>query len=188
MLFTASEIFAALLLGFSLALDCFAISISQGIRTSAVRPLVTLALLFGLFQGGMLLLGHLAGDWLSALLAGGMYWLAAALLFAIGIKMLLESRETDAGDAPEAALPLNRVGDYLLLSIATSIDALAAGVTLGSLEIPVWLATGVVGFFSLLLALLGGHFGKRLGEQFGKRAELFGGLVLIALGVKSLLG
>lgn len=173
----------ALLLGFSLALDCFAISISQGIRSNATRPLLILAMLFGLFQGGMLLLGHLAGTLLSGVLATGMNWLAAALLIGIGIKMLRESRQDD-----EEAAALVRLQDYLILSIATSIDALAAGISLDSLKIDALLATLVVGLFSLGLALAGGYFGKQLGEKFGKRAELFGSFVLIALGLKSLLG
>lgn len=174
----------ALLLGFSLALDCFAISISQGIRSNAMRPLLILAILFGLFQGGMLLLGHLAGTLLSGVLATGMNWLAAALLIGIGIKMLRESRAADE----EEAASLVRLQDYLILSIATSIDALAAGISLDSLKIDSLLATLVVGLFSLALALAGGYFGKQLGEKFGKRAELFGSFVLIALGIKSLMG
>lgn len=172
----------ALLLGFSLALDCFAISISQGIRSAAARPLVMLALLFGLFQGGMLLLGHVAGQLLAGFLSWGMKGLAAVLLVGIGLKMLRESRETEA----EEAASLVRLQDYLLLSIATSIDALAAGISLNSLGIDALLATAVVGLFSLGLGLAGGFFGKQLGERFGKRAEMFGGLVLIALGLKSL--
>lgn len=183
MSFTFTHLVPALLLGFSLALDCFAISISQGIRSSVLRPLVVLASLFGLFQGGMLLLGHLTGTLLSGFLTQGMNWVAAILLVGIGLKMLKESRE----ETEEEVASLIRLQDYLLLSIATSIDALAAGISLGSLKINALLATVIVGLFSLGLGLIGGFFGKQLGEHFGKQAELFGGLVLIALGLKSLM-
>lgn len=178
------EFLPTLLLGFSLALDCFAIAISQGIRSTLFRPLLALAVLFGVFQGGMLLFGHFSGELLSGVLAQGMNWIAAALLCGIGIKMLLESREDEA----EEAASLQHIKDYILLSVATSIDALAAGFSLESLKVNPLLATGVVGLFSFGLALVGGLFGSKLGQHFGKRAELFGGLVLIGLGIKSLLG
>ncbi|HEY9841710.1 MAG: manganese efflux pump MntP family protein [Candidatus Sericytochromatia bacterium] len=172
------------LLGFSLALDCFAIAISQGIRNSRIRPLLILALLFGLFQGGMLLIGNLAAALISGLLARGMDFLAAALLAFIGIKMLREGRESEDEEAAE----LDHWRDYLILSIATSIDALAAGMSLQSLKVELWFATGMVAAFSTGLALIGGHFGRQLGARFGKRAELFGGVVLIGLGVKAIIG
>ncbi|PKL75778.1 MAG: manganese efflux pump MntP [Candidatus Melainabacteria bacterium HGW-Melainabacteria-1] len=176
---------SSLLLGFSLALDCFAIAISQGIRNRRLRPLLILALLFGLFQGGMLLIGHLAASLISGLLARGMDFIAAGLLGWIGLKMLRESREADDDDE---AVELVHWRDYLILSIATSIDALAAGMSLNSLGIEIWFATAVVGLFSTGLGLLGGRFGRQLGIRFGKHAEAFGGLVLIGLGVKALLG
>lgn len=181
-----TDLLPLLLLGFSLALDCFAISISQGIRTSELKPMLILAILFGVFQGGMLLLGHLTGSLLTGFLTQGMNWIAAALLGVIGVKMLLESRENDHED--EEPAPLTHTRDYLLLSIATSIDALAAGISLKSLSLDALQATLVVGIFSFGLALLGSQFGKQLGVHLGKRAELFGGLVLIGLGIKSLLG
>lgn len=175
---------SALLLGFSLALDCFAISISQGIRSSKWQSLLILAVLFGLFQGGMLLFGNLASSLISGLLARGMDFLAAGLLGWIGIKMMREGRDEDDDESVE----LNRAKDYLVLSIATSIDALAAGMSLSSLKIEIWFATGIVAAFSFGLAVIGGHFGRQLGARFGKRAEIFGGLVLIGLGIKALLG
>ncbi|MGV3526917.1 MAG: manganese efflux pump MntP family protein [Candidatus Sericytochromatia bacterium] len=170
----------ALLLGFSLALDCFAIAISQGVKCTRLRPLFTLAVLFGFFQGGMLLLGHFAGALLSGLLARGMDFVAAALLVGIGVKMIHESRAEHEDPAD-----LRRWRDYLVLSLATSLDALAGGLSLSSLQLPIGLTTGMVALLSFGLAGIGGSFGAILGERFGKRAELFGGLVLIALAVKA---
>lgn len=177
----------ALLLGLSLALDCFAISISQGIKTTRWRPVLTLAILFGVFQAGMLLLGHFTGGLIAGLLSKGMNLLAAALLMGIGAKMLIESNQASE-DSAEDSQEMTRMRDYLLLSIATSLDALAGGLSLSSLKIDTWLATVMVFGFSFGLAIIGGHFGTRLGERFGQRAEVFGGLVLIVLGLKAMWG
>lgn len=181
----------ALFLGLSLALDCFAISISQGIKTTRWRPVLTLAILFGVFQAGMLLLGHFTGGLIAGLLSKGMNLLAAALLMGIGAKMLIESHQASddsSEDSAENSQEMTRMRDYLLLSIATSLDALAGGLSLSSLKIDTWLATVMVFGFSFGLAMIGGHFGTRLGERFGQRAEVFGGLVLIVLGLKAMWG
>lgn len=179
--------FAALLLGLSLAMDCFAIALSQGLRSDSDqagnRHLLRLALLFGLFQGGMLLIGWSGGHMLFRLLGPYTDWIAALLLAGIGIKMLKESMETEH----EEEIKLNRWKDYLLLSIATSIDALAAGVSLPSLNLSVSLATGMVGITSTGLALIGGFAGKKLGEKWGPLAEKGGGLVLLGLAIKVLI-
>jgi len=176
---------AALLLGLSLAMDCFAIALSQGLRPdSGQSHLLRLSLLFGLFQGGMLLIGWLGGNLLLGLLGPYTDWLAALLLGGIGLKMLKESTENRA--EMEAEPELNRWKDYLLLSIATSIDALAAGISLPVLNISVVLATAVVGVTSTGLALVGGFAGQKLGEKWGPQAERFGGLVLLGLALKVL--
>ncbi|PIQ28284.1 hypothetical protein COW36_04380 [bacterium (Candidatus Blackallbacteria) CG17_big_fil_post_rev_8_21_14_2_50_48_46] len=171
-------------LGMSLAMDCFAISLSQGMRNgSGHKHLLRLALLFGIFQGGMLLAGWAGGNLLMQAMGPAIDWLAALLLVGIGVKMLKESREEESEEEPE----LNQIRDYFILSIATSIDALAAGISLPSLHIPVLMATLMTGFTSLGMALIGGYSGKRLGEHLGSRAEMMGGLVLIGLGIKVLL-
>lgn len=175
--------FQAFLLGLSLAMDCFAIALTQGLRTSRRRPLIILALLFGLFQGGMLYLGHLLGLGLGKILAQYMDYLAAALLFWIGGKMLKEGLERDAA---VEWIDLSRLRDYLTLAIATSIDALAAGLSLQSLGLNTLIATAWVTLTSLALGLAGGLFGKQLGRHLGQRSEILGGLVLIGLGLRAL--
>lgn len=167
-------------------MDCFAIALSQGLRPNSGQNghqhLLRLALLFGLFQGGMLLLGWAGGSLLVRVLGPYTDWLAALLLAGIGLKMLKESGESESEQEPE----LLRMQDYLLLSIATSIDALAAGISLPSLKISVVLATAMVGFTSTGLALIGGFAGKKLGEKWGPQAEKFGGIVLLGLALKVL--
>lgn len=181
---------AALLLGLSLAMDCFAIALSQGLRPNSGQNghqhLLRLALLFGLFQGGMLLLGWAGGSLLVRVLGPYTDWLAALLLAGIGLKMLKESGESESEQESEQEPELQRWQDYLLLSIATSIDALAAGISLPSLKISVVLATAMVGFTSTGLALIGGFAGKKLGEKWGPQAEKFGGIVLLGLALKVL--
>ncbi len=167
-------------------MDCFAIALSQGLRPDSGqnghRHLLRLALLFGLFQGGMLLLGWAGGSLLERFLGSYTDWLAALLLAGIGLKLLKESGESESDQEPE----LQRMQDYLLLSIATSIDALAAGISLPSLKISVVLATAMVGLTSTGLALIGGFAGKKLGEKWGPQAEKFGGIVLLGLALKVL--
>lgn len=167
-------------------MDCFAIALSQGLRPDSSRAhLWCLAVLFGLFQGGMLLLGWAGGSLLVQVLGPYTHWLAALLLAGIGFKMLNESSANQA--EAEAEPELQHWRDYLLLSVATSIDALAAGISLPALQISVALATGMVAFTSTGLALLGGFAGKKLGEKWGAQAEKLGGLVLMGLAIKALL-
>lgn len=181
-----SAFLSPMVLGLTLALDCFAIAISQGLSLPAEasrRPLVILALLFGLFQAGMLLLGYLTGGALLGSLGAMADWIAALLLFFIGGKMLKEGFE----DSDDEGVSLLRPRDFILLAVATSIDALAAGVSLVALKTSVWSTALWVGFTSTGLALLGGFAGKQLGEKLGQHAEKIGGLVLIGLGLKILL-
>lgn len=175
-------LFTESILALSLALDCFAIAISQGLRQIPTRSLIRLALCFGLFQGGLLLAGYLSSLALAFFFSDFMSWLAAGLLFWIGIKMIREGLEKDP-DSENIGLSLKT---YLLLSVATSIDAMAAGLTLSSLDLDVWRTALLVALCSFGLTLLGGHYGSKLGQALGQRAEVFGGLVLIGLGLKSL--
>ena len=173
-----------LILGLSLALDCFAIAISQGLRQIPKRSLLILALCFGLFQGGLLVVGYLGSLALALFFSAYMPWLAAGLLFFIGIKMIKEGLEKDPDSEDLTGLSLKT---YLLLSIATSIDAFAAGLTLSSLNLNSWRTTLLVAFSSFVLTLIGGYYGSKLGKALGQRAEIFGGVVLMALGLKALL-
>ncbi len=172
------------ILGLSLALDCFAIAISQGLRQIPKRSLLVLAFCFGLFQGGLLLVGYLGSLALAHFFSAYMPWLAAGLLFWIGSKMIKEGLEKDPDSENLSGLSLKT---YLILSIATSIDALAAGLSLSSLDLTVWRTTLWVAFSSFILTLVGGYYGSKLGNVLGQRAEIFGGIVLIALGLKALL-
>lgn len=170
------------LLALSLALDCFAISISQGIKQTAnKKSILTLATLFGLFQGGMLVIGYYAGFYLLNLISSFANFVAFGLLLYIGVKMIKEGFEI-----ADEEIEVTNIKQYIVLSIATSIDALAAGVSLNSLNYALLSTSLAVGIVSLVMALIGGFSGKQIGEKFGKRSEVFGGLVLIGLGLKAL--
>lgn len=173
------------LLGTSLSLDCFAISISQGIRPHIhpKRAIIILASLFAGFQGTMLLIGYFVGLSVSGWLGEIMKWISAGLLGFIAVKMIKESFEQEN----EGEKVIDHFNEMLLLSIATSIDALAAGFALNSLQtdwVAAFIFTVVICF---ILSLLGGFFGKRIGEQFGKKSELIGGAILLGLAVRILL-
>lgn len=174
-----------ILLSVSLAFDCLAIALSLGIQGIQKRSLWILALCFGGFQGGMLAVGMAGNILMSLIFAQYMSWIAAALLFWIGIKMLKEGfeKDNDTEDIPAQNIPWVT---YLTLSIATSIDALAAGLTLQTLQLHFGLSLGLVTLCSFAFALFGGHYGKRWGAHLGQYAERVGGIVLCALGVKAL--
>lgn len=174
----------SILIGVSLSLDCFAISISQGLRKNSnhVKAILILSFLFALFQSGMLVIGYFAGSFSSGFLGNLTTWISALLLFFIGGKMLKEAFEVESDDEEN----VNNFRDYMVLSISTSIDALAAGFALTTLNVN-WIVTTIcVGIVCFILSMAGGFFGRLIGEKFGKRSEIFGGLILIGLGISVL--
>jgi putative Mn2+ efflux pump MntP len=168
-----------------LAMDAFAVSVAAGIQVAALnaRHVSRLALSFGFFQFMMPVLGWLAGRGLSKWLEAVDHWVAFALLAAIGGKMLWESFRPSESPAQDPT----RGWTLLILSVATSIDALAVGLSLAFLEVSIWVPSIIIGVVAALLSALGAIFGSRLGRRFGVWAERFGGLVLIGIGVRILL-
>lgn len=168
---------------FALAADAFAVSIATSlvIRKVNAGHVFRLAFHFGLFQFIMPVLGWLVGrtvyPWISAL----DHWAAFALLALIGGKMLWESfrpeHERRRGDPTRGWLLLG-------LSVATSIDALAVGLSLGFLRVPIWTPSVIIGLVAAGMTALGMVFGVRIGRRFGIWSERLGGLVLVAIGVR----
>lgn len=167
-----------------LAMDAFAVSVAAGIRVTALDRghVLRLALSFGFFQFLMTVLGWLAGRGLSQWLTAVDHWVAFGLLLLIGAKMLWDSFRTDDTSCKDPT----RGWMLLTLSVATSIDALAVGLSLALIAVSIWTASIVIGVVAALLSAVGAVFGSRLGCRFGVWAERFGGLVLIAIGVKIL--
>ncbi len=171
-------------LALGLAMDAFAVSVAAGIQVTKLDygHVARLALSFGFFQFMMPVLGWLAGRGLSRWLSAVDHWIAFGLLVVIGSRMLWESFRTPGCGVKDPT----RGWKLLTLSIATSIDALAVGLSLALLDVSIWVPSIVIGVVAAVLSALGAFFGSRLGCWFGVWAERFGGLVLIGIGVKIL--
>ena len=174
-----------LLIAVGLAMDCFAVSL--GIGTSPVekdaRTVFRITFHFGLFQGLMTFLGWLAGSSIVNLIANFDHWIAFILLAWVGVRMIRESLSKKEEDNP---CNPSRGKTLVMLSVATSIDALAVGLSLAFVDGSILVSSLVIGITSLLLSLLGLFIGGKLGCKFGKRMELIGGLVLIGIGIRVL--
>ena len=173
-----------LLIALSLAMDAFAVSISTGIAVPGFGPrqAARIGLWCGAFQFAMPLMGWALGSSVSAYIEAVDHWIAFGLLALIGGNMI---REALFGGEEEAVTDLS-VRRLFLLALATSIDALAVGVSLAFVKVDILLAAGVIGAVAFLLAMLGGLLGRRLGQLFQRRATLLGGLVLVFIGGKIL--
>jgi manganese efflux pump family protein len=175
-----------LALALALAMDCLAVSIAAGLANPhfTPRPILRLAFHFGLFQCLMPIAGWLLARSLHAQVSAYDHWVAFILLAFIGGKMLWEageSRPTEQRDDP------SRGWRMVTLSVATSIDALAVGLSLSLLRVSVWTPSLVIGVVAAVVSVAGLHFGSRLGRHFGRYADALGGLVLLAVGLKVLL-
>lgn len=175
------DLLTIIIIAIGLAMDCFAVSITQGLNINhqtQPRP-VSMAVLFGLFQGGMPLIGYYAGCVFADFFRVYAPWIALTLLVFIGGKMIYES--THESDKGAAGWHWSRL---LGLAVATSIDALATGVIFIPVPELLWIGIGIIGLVSLVFSLGGYFIGKFMGERFRLNAELIGGLVLIAIGIK----
>jgi putative Mn2+ efflux pump MntP len=180
------NVFDIILIGIGLAMDCFAVSICFGLLSKKLqwKYVLRLAAFFGGFQAGMPILGWLIGMAFKDYIAQFDHWIAFALLGAIGIKMIIGAINKK-DDTP--CIQFNRLSVLLSLSIATSIDALIIGMGFAFLQVNIWLAIGIIGIISAGFTILGSVLGKKYGKYLGKRAEIVGGIVLVAIGIKILL-
>lgn len=175
---------SALALAFGLAMDATAVSAARGLGAHRARELVILPLLFGAFQSGMAALGWFAGWAVGPYIARWDHWVAFGLLVLIGGKMLLDGWR-DGDDEARAPAP-GTIALYIGLAIATSIDAAAAGLTLPQVPVAPWIALTLIGTVTAACSAAGYLAGKLVGERFGPRLAMLGGLVLIGIGVQIL--
>ncbi len=175
------------LIAVSLALDAFAVAVSSGIsvRGFGGRMAVKMGLYFGFFQFCMPIIGWLLGSGLSNYIVAVDHWVAFGLLGLIGGRMIWEAVHKDCSvpDSGPCELPARRL---VVLAVATSIDALAVGVSMAFMDVNILASAALIGVVAFILSVVGGLLGKRLGCLFQKRAEIVGGLVLIAIGGKIL--
>lgn len=180
---------AIFMLAVGLAMDATAVAAARGLATPKILPrhVLIVAGFFGGFQALMPLVGWLVGSQVGPLVQAWDHWIAFVLLGAIGGKMLWEARpwkKDDDDAAPVADLYGMKV--MFVLAVATSIDALAVGVTLPMLDAPLVLSLVTIGVTTAVLSALGLFAGRKFGALLGKRLDVAGGLVLIGLGVKIL--
>ena len=175
-----------ILLAIGLGVDAFSVAISIGATNDkkSWAPTLRLAAAFGIFQFIMPIIGWLAGLTVVEIIASFDHWIAFALLVLVGGKMIWEGfeKESDVGKADQT-----RGWPLLLLSIATSIDALAVGFSFSVLKNPILFPALIIGIICFVMTTVGMIFGKALAKIFGKKVEIFGGIVLIAIGVKILI-
>lgn len=176
--------FEVIILALALSMDAFAVSIGLGAKNTGRVPLLAIksAIYFGLFQALMPLVGYLGGRGVIGWVEAYAPWIAFFLLLLIGGKMIYESMSE--GIEEDIAVITHKV--MLLLAIATSVDAMAAGFSLTLLDVNAWLACAIIGAVTFVFSGAGVYVGARSGTWLESKAELFGGIVLILIGFKLL--
>jgi putative Mn2+ efflux pump MntP len=178
------KIIEIIALAIGLAMDAFAVSICKGlsVKKVQVKHYFITAAYFGGFQALMPLIGYLLGISFQNMISNIDHWVAFVLLTIIGINMIKESfsKEENVNDSFSFK-------EMLPLAIATSIDALAVGVTFAFLKVNIILAVVLIGVITFVFSMLGIKIGKVFGNKYKNKAELLGGVVLILLGIKILL-
>ena len=178
------EIVSIILIAVALAMDAFAVSLCKGlaIKRPDLKSVVIIALWFGIFQAIMPVIGYLLGNSMYDLIKDYDHWIAFGLLFLIGANMIRESfSEEEEMDADIYPIPM------LILAIATSIDAFAVGISLAMDGSDIVSSALIIGIITFLISAVGVKIGFKVGSILGKRAELLGGLILIAIGIKIVL-
>ncbi|MBE6693892.1 MAG: manganese efflux pump [Ruminococcaceae bacterium] len=171
------------LLAVGLSMDALAVAICKGlsVRRLKLKHALTVGLYFGGFQAGMPLIGYFLGKQFESYITSIDHWIAFVLLTIIGINMIREScscaEELNDSFSPRAMLPM---------AVATSIDALAIGVTFAFLKVNIGAAVSFIGIITFLLSAVGVYLGNIFGAKYKSKAELVGGIVLIFMGAKIL--
>lgn len=173
------------ILAVGLAMDAFAVAVCKGLALKKITPgkALLVGLWFGGFQGLMPFIGYLLGTGFEDKIKAIDHWVAFILLGLIGLNMI---REACSGEEEEADACLD-VKSMLLLAVATSIDALAVGITFAFLKVNIVMAVSTIGVITLILSAVGVYIGHIFGEKYKAKAEMAGGIILILIGLKILL-
>ncbi len=176
------------LIGVGLSMDAFAVSICKGLGMKRLRmdQALLIALFFGGFQALMPLLGWFLGSGFQSFIEPVDHWIAFALLAFIGAKMLWDAFHDEEEDAVAENARLD-LKELVMFAIATSIDALAVGISFAFLQVDIVPAVALIGIITFALSLVGVAVGHVFGSRFEKPATIIGGIVLIAIGLKILL-
>jgi putative Mn2+ efflux pump MntP len=177
-----------LMLSIGLAMDATAVAAAKGLGAARlrVRDTTKMALLFGAFQAGMPLLGWAIGFRFAKAIEAWDHWVAFVLLGGIGAKMIVEALRRKQDDDDDTADPFGW-WSLVVLAVATSIDALIAGLTLPLMAVPILLAVTSIGVTTAVLSAAGAWAGRQIGARLGRKLDVFGGLLLVGLGTKILI-
>lgn len=174
-----------LLISVGLAMDAFAVSICKGLQLRKMKwdKAIIVGLYFGSFQALMPVIGFSLGKTFESMVTKIDHWIAFILLLLIGLNMIKEAFENIEGEIDDNL----GVKTMILLAIATSIDALAIGITFAFLNVNLTFAVTTIGIITFILSIIGVKIGNKFGDKYEKKAEITGGVILILLGIKILL-
>lgn len=183
------SMFEIFLIALSLSLDCFAVSISSGgtMKFFSLKNLLKMSFFFGAFQSIMPIVGFFAGIGVIRYIEKIDHWIAFLLLLTIGIKMIYESFKLDELNCNKNTKCPFGYETLIILSIATSIDALAIGFTFSILKISIITPVLVIGATAFFMSIIGINLGYKGKDFFGKKMELIAGIILILIGTKILI-
>lgn len=168
-------------LALALSLDAMSVALAVSAKEHHEKTAITLALFFGFFQAFMPLLGYIGSLGLQHIIGDVTRYIALALLLILGLRMIYHALRYHDNDELPTKLTLMSI---ILLSIATSIDAMAAGLGLGYLPLSPFLSVSIIGIITMFMSYIGSHIGKKIGSLLEQKAEIFGGIVLIGIGLK----
>ena len=175
-----------LLIAIGLSMDAFSVSICKGLTTKRFswRMALVCGLWFGVFQALMPTIGYFLGAQFQEMIEAYDHWIAFGLLFLIGANMIREALSKKEEESTNGALDFKTM---LLLAIATSIDALAVGVSFACIQVKLWSSVVVIGLTTFVFSVLGVKIGNVFGSKYEKSAGVIGGIILIIIGLKILL-
>ncbi|MDF2588168.1 MAG: hypothetical protein K0S41_2009 [Anaerocolumna sp.] len=181
------------ILAVGLSMDAFAVAICKGLSLKKVttKHAVTVGLYFGIFQAGMPLIGYFLGIQFRDKITSIDHWVAFVLLGIIGVNMIREALKKDENECGECGCPAEKeqtlpFKNMIVLAVATSIDALAVGITFAFLQVDIVPAVSFIGLVTYSLSLVGVKIGSVFGAKFKSKAELTGGIILVCIGTKIL--
>lgn len=182
------SLFTLFILAIGLSMDAFAVAVCKGLamKKITIGKATLVGLWFGGFQAGMPLIGYLLGMQFKNAITAVDHWIAFILLGIIGVNMVKEALQEDDESCIEEEASLE-VKEMFLLAVATSIDALAIGITFAFLDVDIVPAVSFIGITTFFLSAVGVKAGNLFGERYQARAEMAGGIILIVLGFKILL-
>jgi len=183
------NLIAIFILAFGLSMDAFAVAVVKGLNLKkfTIRSALIVGLYFGIFQALMPLIGYFAATQFSENVSSIGHWIAFVLLSILGARMILESfKERSSGHADGKGMSLGPA-QMLPLAIASSVDALAVGVSFAFMDVDVPSAVLIIGVVTLIVSMIGVKLGRVFGERVGAKAELAGGVILVMIGLIILL-